>query len=194
MHTLQRWMTAFGTTARLLAVGTALAWAVVSPGVSHAADAKEIDAEVDLTLREFTEKITGSDEFLKHAKGVLVFPAIYKAGFIFGAEYGSGALRVNGKTVDYYNLVGITFGLQAGVQQTSLILMFMKDEALAKFQNSSGFELGGEAGATLVAVGGQLSLDTTKLGQPVLAVAFDQRGLMVDLVVQGSKFTKLDLK
>jgi len=173
---------------------TIVAVTLCSAGLSHAADAKAIDADVDLALQEFNEKIAGSEGFLKSAKGILVFPAVYQAGFIGGMRYGKGALRVNGKTVDYYNLVGISYGFQAGFQTTSLILMFMKGEALEKFRTSSGFEIGGEAGATLVAVGGQLSLDTTKLGEPILAVAFNQRGLMVDLVVQGSKFTKLDLK
>jgi len=194
MHTPQRWMAAFGSTAWLLAVGTALVWAVVSPGVSHAADAKEIDAEVDLTLKEFTEKITGSDEFLKQAKGILVFPAIYKAGFVFGAEYGSGALRINGKTVDYYNTTAVSFGLQLGAQKTSVIMMFMKDVVLEKFRKSSGFELGVDANATLVTVGAGGSLDTTKLGEPILAFVFSQRGLMGGLTLEGSKFTKLDLK
>jgi lipid-binding SYLF domain-containing protein len=164
------------------------------PSFSHAADAKSIDADVDLILQEFNEKIAGSEDFLKSAKGILVIPAVYQAGFIWGMRYGKGALRVNGKTVDYYNLLGITFGLQAGVQQTSLILMFMKDEVLEKFRNSSGLEIGVEASVTLVAVGGHGSLDTTKAGEPILAIVFSQRGLMADLVLQGSKITKLDLK
>jgi lipid-binding SYLF domain-containing protein len=173
-------------------LGTALAaW----PDVASAADAKEIDADVDLTLKEFHEKITGLDDVLKNAKGVLVFPAIYKAGiFIAGAQYGNGALRINGKTVGYYNLAGASFGPQLGAQKTSLILMFMKDAVLERFQASTGFELGVDAGATLVAVGAQASLDTTKAGEPILAFAFSQKGLMADLVLKGAKFTKLDIK
>jgi len=195
MHTLQQWMVAFGSTARLLAVGTALAWAVVSPGVSHAADAKEIDAGADLALKEFTEKIAGSEEFLKIAKGILVFPSVYKAGVILGgAEYGDGALRIGGKTVGYYNMTGVAFGPQLGAQKTSLIIMFMKDLVLEKFQKSTGFEFGVDANATLVTVGAQGSLDTTKLGEPILAFVFGQRGLMASLTLEGSKFTKLDLK
>ena len=173
---------------------TIVAVTLCSTGLSYATDAKAIDAEVDLVLQEFNEKIAGSEDFLKSAKGILVVPAVYQAGFIWGMRYGKGALRVNGKTVDYYNLVGISFGLQVGVQQTSLILMFMKDEALEKFRNSSGLEIGVEASVTLIAVGGYGSLDTTKVGEPILAIVFSPRGLMADLVLQGSKITKLDLK
>ncbi|MBM4124828.1 MAG: lipid-binding SYLF domain-containing protein [Nitrospira sp.] len=153
-----------------------------------------MDADADFALKEFTEKIAGSEEFLKSAKGILVFPALYKAGFIFGAEYGDGALRVEGKTVGYYNLAAASFGLQAGAQKTSLIIMFMKDLVLEKFQKSSGFELGVDANATLVTVGAQGSLDTTKLGEPILAFAFGQRGLMAGVTLEGAKFTKRDLK
>ena len=169
-----------------------LALAATWPASASAADAKEVDADVDLTLKEFQENITGSDEFIKTAKGILVFPAVYKAGFIGGAEYGEGALRVNGKTVGYYNVVGLSFGFQIGVQKTSVILMFMKDAVLEKFRSSSGFELGVDAGATLITVGARGSLDTTKLAQPILAFVFSQKGLMADLVLKGAKITKLD--
>lgn len=165
-----------------------------SAAAAFAADAKDIDAEVDLTLKEFADKVSGSDEFLKTAKGLLVFPAVYKAGFVFGAEYGNGALRVDGQTVEYYNIASATWGLQIGAEKTALILMFMKDAPLEKFRKSLGFELGVDAGATLVTVGAKGSLDTTKTAEPILAFVFNQRGLMAGVTLEGSKFTKLDLK
>lgn len=125
---------------------------------------------------------------------LIVTEGIFHNGHEFGAEYGQGALRINGKTVGYYNLAGASFGFQIGAQKTSLILMFMKDAVLERFQASTGFELGVDAGATLVAVGAQGSLDTTKAGEPILAFAFSQKGLMADLVLKGAKFTKLDMK
>lgn len=164
------------------------------PASALAADAKAIDADVDVTLKDFAEKVTGSDDFLKTAKGILVFPAIYKAGFIFGAEYGEGALRINGKTVDYYNTVAGSFGFQIGAEKTALILMFMKEAALEKFRKSAGFELGVDASATLVTVGAKGSLDTTKLAEPILAFVLNQRGLMAGVTLEGAKLTKLDLK
>lgn len=178
----------------LLAVTLMVMGMAISPALALAADAKAIDADVDVTLKDFAEKIPGSDEFLKTAKGVLVFPAIYKAGFVFGAEYGNGALRINGKTVDYYNTVAASWGLQIGAEKTALILMFMKEAALEKFRKSMGFELGVDAGATLVTVGAKGSLDTTKLAEPILAFVLNQRGLMAGVTLEGAKFTKLDMK
>ena len=160
------------------------------PMTYSTADAKAMDADVDLVLKEFNESIAGSDTFLKSAKGILVFPALYKAGFIGGAEYGDGVLRIDGKTVGYYNVAKLSVGLQIGVQKTSLILMFMKDSVLEKFQASTGFELGVDANATVITIGANASLDTTKAGEPILAFVFGQRGLMAGITLEGSKFTK----
>ena len=76
------------------------------------------------------------------AKAVLVFPNIVKAGFLFGAQYGEGALRVRGKTVGYYNTAAASYGLQAGVQAFGYALFFMSDSARDYLSKSGGFELG----------------------------------------------------
>jgi lipid-binding SYLF domain-containing protein len=157
-----------------------------------ATDAKTMDTDVDLALKEFTENISGSEAFVNTAKGILVFPALYKAGFLAGVEYGNGTLKIAGKTVEYYNFLGLSVGAQIGVQKTSLLIMFMKDIALEKFRASKGFDLGLVANATVITVGANTALDTTKLGQPILAFAFDQRGLMAGITLEGSKFTKRD--
>lgn len=178
----------------LLRSGAILALVVALPSPSAAADAKEIDANVDLAMKEFVEKVTVSEALLKSAKGILVFPSVYKAGLIFGGEYGEGALRVAGKTVGYYNVAAASFGLQLGAQKMSLIIMFMNDTVMEKFQRSTGFQLGVDANAALITVGAEGSLDTTKLAEPILAFAFGQRGLMAGLTLEGLKFTKLDKK
>ncbi|MCX5721196.1 MAG: YSC84-related protein [Nitrospirae bacterium] len=123
---------------------------------------------------------------------MLVFPAVYRAGLIGGAEYGDGVLRIAGKTVGYDNFAGLSFGPQIGVQKTSLLLMFMKEPVLDKFQASQGFELGIDANATGVVVGANASLDTTNAGESILAFIFGQRGLMAGVTLEGSKFTKRD--
>jgi len=97
---------------------------------SHAATAKEIDVSVNVTLGKFHKDVKGAKEYLKTAKGILVFPNVYKAGFGIGGEYGEGALRIEGKTVDYYSTVAGSFGFQLGAQKKTLILVFTQKEAL----------------------------------------------------------------
>lgn len=41
--------------------------------------------------------------FLKSARGLLVFPSIFKAGIGIGSENGEDAFRIGGKIIDYYS-------------------------------------------------------------------------------------------
>ena len=95
-----------------------------------AKSAAEIEIEVDETIKEFKREIKGGGEFLKGASGVLVFPTVLKAGFVLGGEYGEGALRVAGKTVDYYSTAAASLGFQVGAQSKSIVVVFMTSEAL----------------------------------------------------------------
>ena len=158
---------------------------------SHAATAKEIDVSVDVALENFHNQIKGGKEFLKAAKKVLVFPSVYKAGIGVGGEYGEGALRIGGKTVDYYNTAAASFGFQLGAQKKTVILVFMQQDALKKFRASSGWEAGVDGSVALVKVGAGGSVDTTNIKDPIVAFVFGQKGLMYNLTLEGSKFTKL---
>ena len=62
--------------------------------------AREINTSVDVTLDRFYSKVKDGKKLVEDAKGILVFPSVYKAGFGIGGEYGEGALRIKGKTVD----------------------------------------------------------------------------------------------
>ena len=158
---------------------------------AHAATAKEIDVSVDVALKRFNTEVKGAKEFLKSAKGVLVFPSVYKAGFVFGGEYGEGASRIGGKTVDYYNTVAGSWGLQIGGQKKTVILVFMQAEALKKFRASSGWKAGVDGSVALITVGAGEAVDTTNIKDPIVGFVFDQKGLMANLTLEGSKYTKL---
>jgi lipid-binding SYLF domain-containing protein len=155
-------------------------------------EATEIDAKSDEALKAFEDKVPQAKDLLKGAKGYLVMPALYKAGFIGAAQYGEGALRVNGKTADYYNFAALSFGAQAGAEKVSLLLLFNSDDALTNFRKAPGIEVGVDANITLITVGETGSFDSTKAGQPILAFVFGQRGLMAGVTLKGAKFTRLD--
>src|SRR5689334_3904679 len=102
-------------------VGGISSWSPWMPG-ALAATAREIDVSVDVALENFEKEVKGSKAFLESSKGVLVLPKVLKAGVGFGGEYGEGALRIDGKTVDYYNTVAGSFGFQFGAQAKTIIL------------------------------------------------------------------------
>jgi len=167
---------------------------VILPSMALAAAAREIDVSVNVALERFEKEVNGGREFLQSAKGVLVFPHVIKAGIGVGGEYGEGALRIEGKTVDYYNTVSASIGFQLGAQVKSILLVFMTGESLRKFRNSPGWEVGVDGSVALVKIGAGGSIDTTTIKEPIVAFVFGQKGLMYNLTLEGSKFTRLDKK
>jgi lipid-binding SYLF domain-containing protein len=180
-------------------VSTILAFAVclliISMGLftptSFAKTSKEINSEVNGALKLFSQHVKGSKEFFQSAKGVLIIPNIVKAGLGVGGEYGEGALRIGGKTVEYYSIAAGSVGLQIGAQKTNLILVFMQDQALKNFRASSGWKAGVDASVAFVDVGAGKSLDTMNVKDPIVAFVFGQKGAMAGATIEGAKFTKL---
>ena len=167
---------------------------LIAPTFSHvaqAATAKEIDVSVDVALERFKNDVKGASEFLANAKGVLVIPNVIRIGFGLGGEYGEGALIVGGKTVDYYNTVAGSFGFQIGAQSKNIIIIFMEETALTKFRDSLGWRAGVDGSVVLIDQGAGSSVDTDNLKHPIVGFVFGLKGLMVNLSLEGSKFTKL---
>ncbi|MFO7541291.1 MAG: YSC84-related protein [Thiobacillus sp.] len=173
--------------ALFLASATALLLAATP---AQAASAAKIDKQVDQTLETF-KQMEGAKPFLGIAKAVLVFPKVYKAGIGVGGEYGEGALRVNGKTVDYYSTAAASFGFQLGAQAKSIVVLFTDESALKSFRESDGWNVGVDGSVALVDIGIGKNLDTTTFKDPVIGFIFGQKGLMYNLTLEGSKFTKL---
>jgi len=172
---------------------TALFALMLIASAAHAASGAEIDREVDKALTDF-RKIEGANAFLGIAKGVLVFPKVYKAGIGIGGEYGEGALRVGGKTVDYYSTAAASIGFQLGAQAKSIVVIFIQQSALDKFRESEGWKVGVDGSVALVDIGVGKAVDTTNIKDPVVGFIFGQKGLMYNLTLEGAKFTRLDKK
>ena len=161
---------------------------------SFAKTAKEIDASVDVAIQRFYKQVKGAREFVKASKGMLVMPNVVKGAFIIGGEYGEGALRVGGKSVDYYNTISGSIGFQIGGQAKDIILLFMTDEALKQFRASNGWEAGVDGNVALITIGAGERADTTTLKDPIVGFVFDAKGLIADISLKGAKFSKLDEK
>jgi lipid-binding SYLF domain-containing protein len=159
---------------------------------ARAASPAEIDRDVDRALARMQDTVPNARYMLERAKGILVFPSIVKAGFLFGAQYGEGALRRQGRTAGYYNSVAASYGFQAGVQSFGYALFFMSDSALQYLDRSGGFELGSGPSIVILDTGKAMSLSTTTAQSEIYAVFFDQRGLMAGAGLQGSKISRID--
>lgn len=159
---------------------------------SVADTAAEIDRDVDNSLQKLYADSPAAVELSKVAKGILVFPNIIKGGFIVGAQYGEGALRIGGETAGYYNTAAASYGLQAGAQTFGYAMFLMTETALSELQSGDGWEIGVGPSIVIVDEGVARSLTTETAKDDVYVFFYGQKGLMAGLGVQGSKITKID--
>jgi lipid-binding SYLF domain-containing protein len=157
----------------------------------QAASKEEIGIKIDFPLERFQKEIDVGKIFLERAKGVLIFPEVIKAGFGIGGEYGEGALRIGGNSVDYYNTASASIGFQLGAQLKTIILIFLDDSELEKFRNSNNWEAGIDGSVALINYGTGKDITTTNINDPIIGVVINNKGLMYNLTLEGTKITKL---
>jgi lipid-binding SYLF domain-containing protein len=157
-----------------------------------AASPDELNRDADKALQAFREQVKGADVFLGQAAGYLVFPRVIKVGVGVGAETGEGVLRVGGSTVAYYRTTSGSIGFQLGAQAKSIVIAFLTRDALDKFRESSGWKVGVDGSVALIDIGAGKTIDSDNIRDPVVGFIFGSKGLMYNLTLEGSKFTKLD--
>jgi lipid-binding SYLF domain-containing protein len=153
--------------------------------------ASQIDVDVDEALNKLYTASPAARDISTTAKGILVFPAIVKGGFVVGGAYGEGALRQGNQTIGYYNSVAASYGLQAGAQKFGYALVFMDETSIDYLKRSNGWEIGIGPSVVVVDEGVARALTSTTAREGVYAFFFDQKGLMAGLGIQGSKITQI---
>ncbi|MFY9327675.1 MAG: lipid-binding SYLF domain-containing protein [Georgfuchsia sp.] len=156
-----------------------------------AATAEDLNKDADQALQTLYKGNPTAEVIAKHAKAVLVFPKIIKAGLVFGGSYGEGVLLKGSKVVDYYNSVSASWGLQAGAESFGYAVFLMNDKAVKYLEKTKGWEIG--IGPTVVVVneGVAKNLTSTTLKDDSYAFVFDQQGLMGSLSIEGTKISRI---
>jgi lipid-binding SYLF domain-containing protein len=162
-------------------------------GADAVSKRREIDAASDAALSDLYANVPGARELVSKSRGVLLFPKVVSAGFVIGGIYGQGVLRKAGKTAGYYSVGAGSVGLLAGAQSKSLYLLFMTPEALEKFEASKGWTVGGDASVAVLDAGASVHADSKTVQSPIIGFVRNQAGLMANLSIDGTKFSKLDL-
>ncbi len=179
---LRRCTIAFILALATVAMPTRAAFAESGPGLREDASA----ALAALYKQTPSAKVLGD-----HAKAILVFPNIVKAGFIVGGQYGEGVLYRGGKPAGYYSSVAASYGLQAGAQAFGYALFLMTDNAVKYLNKSEGWEIGVGPSIVIVDEGAAKNLSSTTLQKDVYGIIFDQKGLMAGIGIQGTKVTRI---
>jgi lipid-binding SYLF domain-containing protein len=174
----------------LLVAGASIG-AAAAPRPARAETQREIDADVAAALVRL-RALPQSQELVRRAHAMLVFPRIISGGFIVGGQYGQGALVRGERTEGYYSIAGLSLGFLAGAQSAGLAMFFMTEQAAATLRRRDGWEIG--TGPTVVALdrGLQANASSTTLTEPVYSITFNQEGLMAALALNGTKITKIE--
>jgi len=126
--------------------------------------------------------------YLRNARGVLIFPSVIKAGLIYGGQGGNGVLLAKGadgvwSAPAFYTLGGGSIGLQIGVQEAAIVLVFMNDKAL-KAAIDTGLTIGADATAAAGTLGATGEVASTHVFKDVYYFA-DVGGLFAGLSLEG---------
>ena len=165
---------------------------VTGTGPITADKQREIAAGYNATLDRLYETTPGSRELVAKARGVLVFPKVYAAGFVVGGEYGEGELRAGSMSAGYYRTTTASLGLQIGAQSRSLVFLFLTQDALDKFRAGNGWAGGVDASVAVLKVGANGAVDVNAARAPTVAFVMTNAGLMANLNVEGTKVTRIE--
>ena len=179
---------------RFLAIA-GLALLMLQQTACSANSANEQQSLVDraaLTVQEMMTQTVSQDprNLLHNAKGVMVCPRIFKAGFFFGGEGGSCVLvaRAGNGTWSYpafYTIGSGSFGFQFGVEDNELLMLIMTERGLNAVLDSQ-IKLGANAGIAVATVGAGIQGSTTAaVGADIVAYAAS-RGLFGGIALEGS--------
>lgn len=173
--------------------------ALAMPAISARAEDRDVIlARVNLALGRMYKEIPESRALSSRARAMLVMPEVLKGGLLIGGSYGEGALLLNDQgrgyeppAAGFYSVAAASIGLQAGVQTSSHVLFFMTDDAVARFQQADGWEVGADAEVTFPDKGLNAQLNSTLFNQPVVGLVFGQDGAMVGASLEGAKYSAI---
>jgi lipid-binding SYLF domain-containing protein len=160
-----------------------------SPGV----EANVIVRKATDTVIRFKEssELKKMAKFMSKARAVIIFPTVIKGGFLIAIEGGGGLLTVrrddgSWSNPAFYTLASASFGLQAGLQDTEIMLILRSQKALSAVLKHQG-KVGGDLGLTvgIFGVGAELST-TTNLGKDIYAFSLSKVGLFAGASLEGS--------
>jgi lipid-binding SYLF domain-containing protein len=175
-----------------LVLAMLMAFTAFHSAPSKAASASEINADASATMQKLYNRVRGGYDLAQRAAGILVFPSVVKAGVGVGGEYGEGVLLIGNRPAAYYNTISASIGFQFGAQARSVVIMFMTPESLDSFRRKQGWKVGVDGSVAIVTLGVGGAVDTNTIRKPVIGFILDNKGLMYNLTLEGSKISRID--
>jgi len=178
--------------ARLLGAAALLVGTVLVAPLAHAQSSQQVTVDgarkVLADLRH--DKAFGNAaSLMRQAKAVMIVPKLLKGGFIVGGEGGDGVLMVHGRggwsDPAFYVIGAVSFGLQAGLEQSEMILLIMTQKGLDGVLRDN-FKIGAQAGIAVATLGSGVEGAIGGASPPDVVVWSSSTGLYGGLTVDGS--------
>ena len=150
-------------------------------------DASQISRDATAALRRLDATDHRAVTLGQKAAGILVFPKIVKAGFIFGGQGGKGVLTEHGQPTAITRCRSVVRPAgRCGMVQLRPVLHGSTGAPVSRQERW----MGGRSDPNVRhRKGAGASFDSTTLSHKVVAIPFGQNGLMAGLALQGSKIT-----
>jgi lipid-binding SYLF domain-containing protein len=132
------------------------------------------------------------DIYFAEAQGVVIAPAIYRAGYFGAVDLGQAVLLARDQAGFYSEPVflsvgGASFGLQIGAQRTAAVLFLMSPEAMDRAVQGT-LTLGADARLTVLTWGEAHDRDMVSPFADVYAV-LDPSGFYAGVTLSGAAFS-----
>jgi len=143
------------------------------------------------------ESVKGADsdipkDLLKKASCVAIIPAVKKAAFGFGGQYGRGTVscrKDEGKgefgAPSMLKIEGGSFGFQIGGESVDVVMLFMSPKSMESLLKDK-VTLGGDVSAAAGPIGRQASAETNALMTAEILTYAKSKGLFAGLSLKGS--------
>jgi lipid-binding SYLF domain-containing protein len=144
------------------------------------------EANAQSAIAKFRQKDPTLERFFSKAYGYVVFPEVFKGGFmILGGGHGRGYVYESGTIIGRSTITQVNFGPQLGGQSFAEIIFFKGKDDLENFKKGK-FELNAQVAAVVVTSG---IATNTDYSNGVAVFAMPNAGFMAEISAGGQKFS-----
>jgi lipid-binding SYLF domain-containing protein len=166
----------------------ALIWLIVCTATNAAwvpdpANKKQVASANAIT--QINERIPRSQPFFEDAYAMAVFPSVTRLGFGFGGAVGRGFVIEGDTIIGTTRFWQFTSGIQAGVRNFSMVILFRDKEALENYKLGKA-QFMGQSG---LAVANKGIAGTPAFNDGVAIFTVTRLGLMGEFTISGAKMT-----
>ena len=175
---------------RLLFAGLLALLLLAAPANAQTEQQTLVD-RATLTVQEmFSDQVNpDARRLLKNAKGIMICPRVFKAGFIIGGQAGAcvliGAANGAWSNPAFYGFGSGSIGFQIGVQDAQIAFIILTEKGLAALMDSQ-FKIGADASVAVASFGAGISGATTAALRADIIAFAQARGLFAGIALDGS--------